>query len=106
MFDFFLNTQNFLVIVYALYIRLFTFIYLFLLKRYAHDIFATGQPTVPTQQKKAVATNTMHFQSTYAPPQIYSTSSQIHIWNPVGGLRWSFLRKQPKLAALAEELRH
>ena len=38
-------------------------IYLFLLKRYAHGIFATGWPNVPTQQKKPVATNAMHLQS-------------------------------------------
>ena len=63
-------------------------IYLFFLKRYAHGIFDIGRPNVHTQQKKTVATNVMHFQSTH-PPQSYSTSSRIHIWNLVGGLRRS-----------------
>ena len=34
------------------------------------------------------ATNSMHFQSSHH--QIYSTSSRIHIWNPIGGLWWTF----------------
>ena len=48
-----------------------------------------------TQQKTPAATNTMHFHSTQPPPppQIYSTSSRIHIWNPVGGLWWRFFAK-------------
>ena len=46
-----------------------------------------------------VATNAMHFQCTHSPsPKIYSTSSRIHIWNPVGGLRWScFSRGAPSM---------
>ena len=41
----------------------------------------------------------MHFQCTHSPsPKIYSTSSRIHIWNPVGGLRWScFSRGAPSM---------
>ena len=40
-------------------------IYLFFLKRYAQGIFDIGRSNVPTQQKKTVATNVMHFQSTH-----------------------------------------
>ena len=41
----------------------------------------------------------MHFQCTHSPsPKIYSTSSRIHIWNPVGDLRWScFSRGAPSM---------
>ena len=58
-----------------------------------------GGLNVASQQKKPVATNAMHFQSTHSPsPQIYSTSSRIHIWSPVGGLRWScFSRGAPSM---------
>ena len=55
--------------------------------------FSPGRPNLSTQQKKPVATNAMQFQSTHPapiPPQIYSTSSRIHVWNPVRDLRWSF----------------
>ena len=48
--------------------EIFRCIYLFLLKRYAHGIFATGWPNVLTQQKKHVATNAMHVQSTHPTP--------------------------------------
>ena len=43
------------------------------------------------------------------PLQIYSTSSRIHIWNPVGGLPWSFfvgrVNLLTPLAVFAEEFR-
>ena len=34
-----------------------------------------------------------HALPVHPPLQIYSTSSRIHIWNPVGGLQWSFFAK-------------
>ena len=40
-------------IVYTLYIKLFT-LYLFLLKRYVHGIYAAGRGNVLTQQKKSI----------------------------------------------------
>ena len=40
---------------------------------------------MPTQHKKSVATNAMHFQFT---PKF--TAPLFHIWNPAGGLRWTF----------------
>ena len=43
-------------------------------------------------------------------PQIYSTSSRIRIWNPVGGLQWSFFAETVNvlspLAVFTEEFRH
>ena len=59
----------------------------------------------PNKIKKPEATIFMHLWSTQpAPPppptpaplppkKIYSTSSWIHIWNPLGDLRWSFFVK-------------
>ena len=73
-------------------------IYLFLLERYAHDIFTSGRSNVPTQQKPPVASNAMHFQST---SQIYSTPSRIHRWNPVGGLLWSIFVETANLGSFS-----